>query len=61
MKKTYRLEMVIFTNFQGTLEEAKDKMQDDMQGFEQGDAGWYSENYMPEAPSIDKLDEYNGE
>ena len=54
--KTYRLEMLIVTNFQGTLEEAQDKLQDDATGFEQGDAGWFSENYIPEDPYLVELE-----
>ena len=61
---TYRLEMIIFRNFKGTKDEALDELQGDVEAFENGDAGWFSENYMPESPLVDKLtteseDEYN--
>ena len=52
---TYRLEMIIFRNFKGTKDEALDELQEDVEAFENGDAGWFSENYMPESPLVDKL------
>ena len=52
---TYRLEMIIFRNFKGTKDEALDELQGDVEAFENGDAGWFSENYMPESPLVDKL------
>jgi len=52
---TYRLEMIIFRNFNGTKDEALDELQEDVTAFENGDAGWFSENYMPESPLVDKL------
>ena len=54
-KGTYRLEMIIFRNFKGTKDEALDELQGDVEAFENGDAGWFSENYMPESPLVDKL------
>ena len=54
---TYRLEMVIFTNFKGTHEEAQDKLQEDVEGFESGDAGYFSDNYSIEDPYLDKYEE----
>jgi hypothetical protein len=45
--ETYRLEMTIFTNFNGTEEEARAKLEEDLDGFESGDAGWFGDNYMP--------------
>ena len=52
---TYRLEMIIFRNFNGTKDEALDELQGDVEAFENGDAGWFSDNYMPESPLVDKL------
>ena len=52
---TYRLEMIIFRNFKGTKEEALAELQGDVESFENGDAWWFSENYMPESPLVDKL------
>ena len=52
---TYRLEMIIFRNFKGTKDEALDELQGDVESFENGDAWWFSENYMPESPLVDKL------
>ena len=52
---TYRLEMIIFRNFKGTKDEALDELQEDVEAFENGDAWWFSENYMPESPLVDKL------
>ena len=52
---TYRLEMIIFRNFKGTKDEALDELQGDVDAFENGNAGWFSENYMPESPLVDKL------
>ena len=52
---TYRLEMIIFRNFKGTKDEALDELQGDVEAFENGNAGWFSENYMPESPLVDKL------
>ena len=54
-KGTYRLEMIIFRNFKGTKDEALDELQGDVDAFENGNAGWFSENYMPESPLVDKL------
>jgi len=54
-KGTYRLEMIIFRNFKGTKDEALDELQGDVEAFENGNAGWFSENYMPESPLVDKL------
>ena len=52
---TYRLEMIIFRNFKGTKDEALDELQGDVEAFENGNAGWVSENYMPESPLSDEL------
>lgn len=60
-KETYRLEMIIFRNFNGTKEEAQKELQEDMEGFDAGEYGWLSENYMPEDPYLYKLDPYEGE
>jgi len=54
-KGTYRLEMIIFRNFKGTKDEALDELQGDVEAFENGNAGWFSENYMPESPLSDEL------
>ena len=54
-KGTYRLEMIIFRNFKGTKDEALDELQGDVEAFENGNAGWVSENYMPESPLSDEL------
>ena len=54
-KGTYRLEMIISRNFNGTKDEALDELQEDVDAFENGDAGWFSDNYMPESPLVDKL------
>ena len=54
-KGTYRLEMIIFRNFKGTKDEALDELQGDVGAFENGNAGWFSENYMPESPLSDEL------
>ena len=54
-KGTYRLEMILFRNFNGTKDEALDELQGDVEDFENGNAGWFSENYMPESPLVDKL------
>ena len=51
-KGTYRLEMIIFRNFKGTKDEALDELQGDVEAFENGNAGWFSENYMPESPLV---------
>ena len=55
MRPLHRLEMIIFRNFKGTKDEALDELQEDVEAFENGDAGWFSENYMPESPLVDKL------
>ena len=55
MRPLHRLEMIIFRNFKGTKDEALDELQGDVEAFENGDAGWFSENYMPESPLVDKL------
>jgi hypothetical protein len=47
--------MIIFRNFNGTKDEALDELQEDVTAFENGDAGWFSDNYMPESPLVDKL------
>ena len=60
-KETYRLEMIIFRNFNGTKEEAQKELQEDMEGFDAVEYGWLSENYMPEDPYLYKLDPYEGE
>ena len=39
-KETYRLEMIIFRNFNGTKEEAQKELQEDMEGFDAGEYGW---------------------
>jgi hypothetical protein len=46
-EETYKLEITIFTNFKGTEEEAIAKLEEDLNGFKSGDAGWFSDNYMP--------------
>jgi len=58
-KGTYRLEMIIFRNFKGTKDEALDELQGDVESFENGNAGWFSENYMPESPLLDELTKEN--
>ena len=55
MRPLHRLEMIIFRNFKGTKDEALDELQEDVEAFENGDAWWFSENYMPESPLVDKL------
>jgi hypothetical protein len=57
-QETYRLEMIIFRNFNGTKEEAQDELQQDADGFETGEYGWISENYMAEDPYLIKLEPY---
>ena len=57
-QETYRLEMIIFRNFNGTKEEAQDELQQDADGFEYDEYGWISENYMAEAPYLIKLEPY---
>ncbi len=57
-QETYRLEMIIFRNFNGTKEEAQDELQQDSDGFERNEYGWVSENYMAEDPYLIKLEPY---
>jgi hypothetical protein len=53
--EAYRLEMTIFTNFKGTEEEAKAKLEEDLDAFESGQAGWFSDNYMPTDQRFTKI------
>ena len=57
-QETYRLEMIIFRNFNGTKKEAQDELQGDADGFESNEYGWISENYMAEDPYLIKLEPY---